>query len=84
MSNHDHTLAQVRLGEFDPPHLEDAQKMTAQEFAAKHRVPVEGTGVYLYRVTLDGCDYFWHPETGRFDGFGRSMRQEPDKEGNEK
>lgn len=68
----DHILAQARLGEFAL--LQDeARTMTAHEFATKHGAPVRGTGVYLHRVTVDGCDYFWNPDTGKFDGWGRSV-----------
>jgi hypothetical protein len=67
----DATMAQARLGEFDPEFGEQAKQMTAQEFARHHKVTVEGLVQYL--VTVGTHDYYWSKETGKFDGWGRSM-----------
>lgn len=68
-----HLFEQAKAGEFAT--LDDeARSMTARQFATKYGAAVHGDGaVGQYRVTVEGCDYYWNPVTGRYDGWGRSI-----------
>lgn len=67
----DHILKQALLGEF-ALHDNQAEGMTAEQFAAAHGVEVH-VGTMLLVVTVDLCDYFWSRDTGCYDGWGRAL-----------
>lgn len=71
----DYLLMQARNDEFAIDDQE-AGSMTAQEYANKYGLIVEGnqSGDGLWRVTRNGTDYFWNPDTGKYDGWGKGLK----------
>jgi hypothetical protein len=69
----EHLFRQAREGEFALLSSQ-AKTMTATQFAAAHGADVKPAAPGGQdRVTVDGCDYFWSPVTGQYDGWGRAL-----------
>ena len=70
----DGIMRQAQDGEFSPL-KDEAATMTAGQFAAKYahgHVEPWGRQPYL-AVRVDGTDYLWAADDGRFDGWDRPM-----------
>lgn len=64
-----HLFKQAKEGEFAL--LSDqARQMSSEQFAVLHQVSIRH-GV-MDCVTVEGCEYYWSRETGKYDGWGRS------------